>query len=67
MDPEKLNVQAEFQALKSDEVALILRRCQRYVENSADSKLSSDEIRGMVRLIKHIKDIESEFNAHMNT
>lgn len=61
METHKINLQVQYQALKSNEVNIILERCQKYIERMSESKFSSDEIRGMIRLLKHIKDIEAEY------
>lgn len=53
-------------ALKSEQGQTIIRRCQRYIEGMASCKTEPFEIKGMVMLLKNIKDVEEEFNYLQN-
>lgn len=59
MDQSRL--EKEYNAIQSEEGIIILTRCQQYIEAMSESKLSADEIRGMVRLLKHIKGAKDDF------
>lgn len=58
---KKLLIQAEFKAFESQDVKIILNRCQRFIEKNAENKTSAEELKGMVRLLRHIKQIPEEF------
>ncbi len=60
MDKETL-IQLEFKAFDCDSTRLILQRCQRFIERNADGKTTPEELRGMIRLLKDIKQIPEEF------
>lgn len=60
MDKETL-IQIQYKAYESDGIAVILERCQKYIEKNAENKTTPEELRGMVRLLRHIKQIPEEF------
>ena len=55
-------IRQELMALKQGQT--IIRRCQKYIETMA--KTEPSEIKGMVMLLKNIKDVEEEFNYLQN-
>lgn len=60
---DKQQTVLEYNALISSEGQVLINRCQRYIEEKSESKSTSDEVRGMVRLLKHLKDIKQEFQV----
>lgn len=57
----KDELEAEFRAVNSDNGKVIINRCQRYIEDQAESKCEPSELKGMVRLLRYIKQAREEF------
>jgi hypothetical protein len=57
----KDELEAEFRAINTEEGKAIINRCQKYIEEQAESKCESSELKGMVRLLRHIKEARSDF------
>ena len=60
MQNEQLT-QKEYSAYDTVQARILLERCQRFIEKNAENKTPAEELRGMVRLLRHIKQIPEEF------
>lgn len=60
MDKETL-IQIQFKAFDCESTKIILKRCQDFIEKNAENKTTPEELKGMVRLLKNIKQIPEEF------
>lgn len=62
MEKGKL-IQEEYRAFESESTKIIIERCQRFVEKNAENKTTAEELKGMIRLIKNIRQIPEEFET----
>ncbi len=60
-DRKKEQIEQDYKAVISQDGLIIINRAQRYVEDLSEGKVSPEELKGMVRLIKHIKDAKEDF------